>query len=589
MFRCVTFGIFAVFVASGCESSKPGAENTESIVRVQGALAKAFESSTDLVDVIIKFREPSVTNAAAKKEAFRELGDKLVARHGEGMSVRRRFMHVPAIAARISRDAFERLQNDPDVEYIQLDGKGSGALKEAVPAIGGDLVKKNHNLTGKGVRVAVLDTGVVTKHPDLSDSIVGQHCFTQFDCPPSRAAEGTSAEDDHGHGSNVAGIIASNGVVAPVGFAPGAELVAVKINDQNDSGQLSDWVAGLDWIYDNLATLKVKVINMSICSTALYSDAAQCDREEPAMAAAIKNLADAGVTMFAASGNLGMTNQMSSPACNTGVVAVAATYDSNVGAQPSSGMTYMMQYGSGVANCSDSTTAFDKITCFSNTSSRLDLVAPGCPMDSDGLNNGKSTYRGTSQASPVAAGVAALMLECNPKLTPTEIKKYMTSTGEKQVDPKNNLSFPSLRALTAVEAACYSGSSGAAGAAGGNLGSSGSSGGQAGAAGGKTGASGRGGSVVTGTAGQGTGGTVAITPTVPIASGAAGLATTSQPLTGGAAGAFYPISGTGTGAGAQDGCGCSVPGASHRYPSAISLALLVFALSILRRRARLCE
>ena len=214
-------------------------------------------------------------------------------------------MHVPALAARISKRALERLMQDPSVSYIQLDGSGGGGLKEAVPAIGGDLVKSMYNLTGKGVRVAILDTGVVTAHPDLKDLIVAQHCFTQGDCPPSRAREGTSAEDDHGHGSNVAGIITSNGVVSSVGFAPGAEIVAVKVDDQNDSGQISDWVSGLDWVYDNLSTNHVKIINLSICSSALYTDAAQCDSQEPALAKAVKNLVDAGVTIFSAAGNLG--------------------------------------------------------------------------------------------------------------------------------------------------------------------------------------------------------------------------------------------------------------------------------------------
>src|SRR4029077_15993159 len=130
------------------------------------------------------------------------------------------------------------------------DGRGSGHLKVAVPAIGADKVKSVYGLTGKGVTVAVLDTGVDTTHPDLMDSIVAQRCFTQYDCPPSRSTEGTSAEDDNGHGRNVTEILTQNGAVASPGFAPDTAIVAVKVNDSNDSGQESDWVSGFDWVFE---------------------------------------------------------------------------------------------------------------------------------------------------------------------------------------------------------------------------------------------------------------------------------------------------------------------------------------------------
>ena len=142
-------------------------------------------------------------------------------------------------------------------------------------------------VTGKGVRVAVLDTGANSQHPDLESSLLPtQHCFTQGACPPNNSSEGTSAEDDSGHGSNVAGIITSDGVVAGVGFAPAAGIVAVKIDDRNDRGQVSDWTAGLDWVFQNLATLQVKLVNLSIVTDALYTAAADRDAAEPALAAA---------------------------------------------------------------------------------------------------------------------------------------------------------------------------------------------------------------------------------------------------------------------------------------------------------------
>src|SRR5262249_46759789 len=96
----------------------------------------------------------------------------------------------------------------------------------------------------------------------------------------------------------------------------------------------------------------------------------------------------------------------------------------------------------------------DQIACFTNSTPRVDIMAPGAQILSDSLRNRTEVYMGTSQASGVAAGVGALMLQCNPKLTPAQVKQHMQGSGPKVMDPKNNLMFPSLRAFEAVTAAC---------------------------------------------------------------------------------------------------------------------------------------
>jgi MYXO-CTERM domain-containing protein len=346
--------------------------------------------------------------------------------------------------------------------------------------------------------VAVLDTGANSSHPDLSSSILAtQRCFTQWACPPDNSAEGSSAEDDHGHGSHVSGIITSEGAVAGMGFAPDAEIVAVKINDRYDAGMVSDWVAGLDWVFSNLSTLDVKVVNMSICTNQLYGSQSACDAGEPALASAVENLVNAGVTVFAASGNKGSSTEMAAPACNSGVIAVGATYKSEQGRQPSSG-TYAGRFGSSFGDCADATTEFDQIACFTNSPERLDIVAPGAVITSATLGSGTEQYWGTSQASPAAAGVAALMLECNPALSPAAVKDILERTGVSVTDAKTGRSYPSIRAAEAVEEACTgAGGSSTGGEAGGggetgvggNTGSGGSTGvgGDTGIGGGTTG------------------------------------------------------------------------------------------------------
>ena len=151
------------------------------------------------------------------------------------------------------------------------------------------------------------------------------------------------------------------------------------------------------------------------------------------------------MTIFASAGNQGSASQLSAPACNSGVIAVGATYKSDQGRQPPSGEanTFRDEFGASFAPCFDGTTAFDEVACFSNSNDCVDLVAPGVVIIADGLGTGTSAYRGTSQASPAAAGVAALMLECNPALTPARIKSILQTTGVPVVDGK--MENPSLR------------------------------------------------------------------------------------------------------------------------------------------------
>jgi MYXO-CTERM domain-containing protein len=465
-------GFVVALTCVGCTNAESTPVDGATAI-VQEELVSLLDTSEGPVPVIVNFRDTRLRPRSrdARRQENRRITDQLLDKCGSELRVSREFGHIAALAGRVSRAGLGQLQRDPNVQYIQIDEPGSGQLKEAVPAIGGDQARTIFGVTGNGIRVAVLDTGVATTHPDLQNAIVAQHCFTQGDCPPAQTTEGTSAEDDNGHGSNVAGVITSDGVVSSRGFAPNAQLVAVKINDENDSGMLSDWTAGLDWIYQNLSTLQVKVVNMSIGSDTLYASADACDRAQPAMAKAIKNLTDANVTVFASSGNKGSSTQLTSPACNTGVIAVGAVYDSNVGRQPASGTSYAARFGSGFGDCSDNTTAFDQITCFTNSNARLDILAPGAPITSDYLNGETSTFWGTSQASPVGAAVAALMLECKATLSPAEILATLKSTGIVRTDPRNNLTFPSLRALAAVQTAC-AGSAGASLPTGGAAGAS---------------------------------------------------------------------------------------------------------------------
>jgi len=419
----------------------------ELVVEVQPRVERAFEQN-ERVPVFILLREDTFAMDERKQGVAAALGGELELWHS--------YRNIPVIAGELTRAGLAQLRQNPAVSGVQLDGTGSGGLAEAVPAVGVDKVQSIRGLTGKGVTVAVLDSGIPARHPALQGAIVAQHCFTRFGCPPGGSNESESAEDDHNHGSNVTGIVASRGGGGvSKGYAPGVSIVGVKVLNAQNAGQTSDWVAGFDWVLTNHQKHNIKVINASLVSDMEYANAADCDRSETAMASVVKKLVDAGITITGSSGNTGHTATMTSPSCNTGVIAVGATYDKDLGRQPEGGSSYQALGGPRWPACSDAKTSNRTLACFtSSAGARLDLLAPGTQITSAGKGTGTSLFRGTSQAAPGVAGMAALLLECNPTLTPAKILDVLKKTGEPIIDARNGMMYPLIRAMEAADMAC---------------------------------------------------------------------------------------------------------------------------------------
>ncbi|MBL7049075.1 MAG: S8 family serine peptidase [Nitrospira sp.] len=399
------------------------------------------------VRVVVSFRDPVPINARANQRvpAVKHVRESVLkSLPTADFTLSRSYSHIPAFAGTITKQALKILEKHPSVLAINLDKPIRKYLAESVPAIKADTVQLNYNVTGQGINVAVLDTGIDTDHPDLMDDIIAEHCFTAGDCPPSDTNEGTSAEDEDGHGTHVSSIITSSGTVSSRGFAPNANIVAVRVLDSNGDGWVQDWLDGLNWIITNQATLNVDVINMSLGTNELYSG--NCDGSFPGVLNAVKQLRAQNITLFAATGNDGSSTSIGAPACITGVIAVGATYDGNVGREPDVGNYFE-------ANCFDANTSLNTITCFTNSSTEMDITTPGAPITASFIGGGPRTLHGTSMATPTAAGIAALMLEANNNLTPNEIETILESSGPTLTDPKNGLSFPSINAGTAVQQA----------------------------------------------------------------------------------------------------------------------------------------
>jgi subtilisin family serine protease len=355
-----------------------------------------------------------------------------------------RYESVSGFSGRAHAGAIDALLRHPEVTAIHLDYEVRGTLAQGVVLIGADLAHAS-GVTGAGVNIAVLDSGVDTDHPDLVDDLVAEECFCndhaspQKGCCPAggmRQSGAGSAEDDNGHGTQVAGIITSAGAVSTPGVAPDAGIVAIKVLGDTGSGFLSSIDAAFDWLATNHDALGVRVVNASLGDGGEYNNpfASPCSGTPGANAIAL--LHAAGVVVFAASGNEGHDDGISEPACIPEVISVGGVYDASMGS-----ISWCGNSTCTMILCTD-TTGPDVFACHSNSDEILDVLAPDWRTTSPALGGGVDHFGGTSASSPYAAGQAALLLQDDPSLQPDDIRGLLTENGPLVTNPDNGLSFP---------------------------------------------------------------------------------------------------------------------------------------------------
>ena len=280
---------------------------------------------------------------------------------------------------------------EPDLE-IQAHGMEALAPGDTPPPgvrrVGGATLALAHQAAD--VAVAVLDSGVDLANREL-DAVSGTNCVKP----------GTPAQDDNGHGTNVAGIIAArNDGTGVVGVAPGTRIYAVKVLNNRAVGTLSQFLCGIDWVTANAAKLGLRVANMSIGG--MGADDGSCgavnkDSEHKAICAA----AAAGVTFVVSAGNGGTDFKGTVPAAYREVLTATAITD-----------TDGLPGGLGSASCARKELD-DRVGTYSNyavsaAAAAHAIAAPGTCVTSTGLGGKASTYTGTSQAAPHVAGAVAL-------------------------------------------------------------------------------------------------------------------------------------------------------------------------------------
>jgi subtilisin len=291
-----------------------------------------------------------------------------------------------------------KLARTPGVAWVEPDAEISAMGMQALAA--GEAVPPGIRRSGGATpllahapattAVAVLDTGVDLANQEL-DAVTGVNCVKP----------GTPAQDDNGHGTNVAGIVAArNTGKGVVGVAPGTRVYAVKVLNNRATGTLSQFLCGINWVAANAAALNIRVANMSI-GGAGRSDGAcgtiSGDSEHKAICAA----AAAGVTFVVSAGNGGTNFSTTVPAAYPEVLTATAITD-----------TDGLPGARGPASCAkkeldDRTGTYSSYAVAAADAAHA-VAAPGTCITSAGLAGNTATYTGTSQAAPHIAGAVAL-------------------------------------------------------------------------------------------------------------------------------------------------------------------------------------
>jgi len=331
-----------------------------------------------------------------KDDVAMTLGQKLVEDHG--IKVKKYLPLANACLCEVDNDVttYRSLAAESAIEFIEDDYEGwvlgepiiSFEIKKTrqeipwgVEKVGAPDIWKEAD--GKGVKVAVIDTGVDVSHPDLEANLA----------EAGWVLECQNIVDDNGHGTHVAGTIAAvDNDIGVVGVAPKATIYAVKAFNKSGRGNISNVIDAINWCIER----NVQVINMSF----------GFKNNSKALERAIKEAYNRNIVLVAASGNSGGGNSVLYPAKYPEVIAVGAS-NSN-----------------------------DKAAWFSSGGEEVALIAPGAGIMSTYKDGGYESMSGTSMAAPHVSGAAALLLSTR-KLTPVQVRQVLTETAIDLGLPKN--------------------------------------------------------------------------------------------------------------------------------------------------------
>jgi len=316
---------------------------------------------------------------------------------------------IDAVAGRVPVNRILDTSTLPGVVMLELDGILTTANGDAAVVHGVDTVWTDTGYDGAGSAVAIIDTGIDGNHASLDDldddNSTDDPKIIAFYDPVNNPSLTNGTEvfpyDDQGHGSHCAGTTAGTG--APnyehIGMAPQAFLVGVKVLDAGGSGSFATVMAGMEWTVENRYKYNIRGASMSLGGPGLAEWASSDDDSVNRYA---NKMMSEGIAIFIAAGNNGVSAQIGTPGSAEDAITVGAL-DKN---------TAIAIYSS------QGPTEEGRV--------KPNLAYVGSNVMSVAFNTGDqyTDMSGTSMATPGAAGVAALMYQANPDLSPFDIKKY---------------------------------------------------------------------------------------------------------------------------------------------------------------------
>jgi len=387
-----------------CGSNLPPGKYKVTIVAIDKSGNAAKDESATLT-----IRDPNDLNSNAIEDSLEKQGGKdlkVIVLHDGNLSdvalSENRFHILPGSALTVSGDNLEKIAKtngvkgiykDQKLKVLDLPEKASGSYSHSSSKGGSSKIddpREDKGYTGKGVTVALIDTGADGDHMALAGKIVGFKDFVNNQ---------TASYDDNGHGTHCASLVAGE---RGTGVAPGAELVVIKVMDREGACYLSDALKALDWCLENKDRYGIRVISFSVGGESPSDGTSLLDE-------ACNKMVEKGLVMCVAAGNSG-------PSASSIVVPGDAENVITVGAVDGSGTIFELSSRGPAAN----------------GDTKPDLVTLGVDVVSAlaGSKSGKSSVSGTSMAVPQVSGAAALLLEAEPDLGPPDVKRVLLKTAD---------------------------------------------------------------------------------------------------------------------------------------------------------------
>ncbi|MDM5198659.1 S8 family serine peptidase [Fictibacillus enclensis] len=359
------------------------------------------ESNDESVPVIIKIKNP-------------QSPDKLHLLLSPAHDViKYRYTNLPFISGQLSLETIRIISSLSEVEGLYLDRLLYAFCNKAKITMNADYIYKEHGLTGEGVTIAVLDTGIFP-HPDFTNPVNRIKEFKDF-------VNGISQPyDDSGHGTHISGCIAGNGFASKgnyAGLAPKANLLGIKVLDKNGVGFMSSVMAGIDYCIQHQQKHNIRIINLSL-GLAIQQEARHYDPLSVSAALAVES----GIVVSTAVDNVSSGGTIISPAHHPFVIAAGAVNDRETSETSPVVSSIFTSVISNISGCNKPDFLFPGLSIAGPLSPNSILAKQLEPFV---LNSDYISLSGSSIAAGFCSGTAALLLQAYPPLKPEAVQKYM--------------------------------------------------------------------------------------------------------------------------------------------------------------------